>query len=125
MSKKMSKIVDKLGEINICNDWGITEDGHPFFSVHTAQPRSCLPALVRVYVKGRKFKDTPWYDNGGKSFSYSSKEGRDNAIKEALVFVEKLFPGMKMVKSPFGRLSWVSEEDLKQKLVQADEKRED
>jgi len=122
----MSKTTDKLNLIKIYNDYDITDAGHPFVSIRIPSSREVTPKSVRVFVKGKSFKNSAWYEDGGKCFSYQGgKEGRDDSIKKAMDLIERLFPGMKMVKSPFGRFAWVPEEDLKKKLETKEENHEE
>ena len=118
----MSKTADKLRTIRIYNEHGIVEDGHPYLAIHSRQSRSVLPACVFLHIKGRTLKGGAWYENGGKMFSYGGINDKPEAIEKAFAFVEKMFPGLKMVKSPFGGgLAWVPEIDLKDKLEKAEE----
>jgi hypothetical protein len=110
----MKKVVaDKLRSKNILNEWDLMKNGHPYVTIRgPSGSQDVTPHAVVLSVKGRRFKDAAWYENGARWFSYQGKEDREAATKKAFEWIEKAFPGMKMVASPFNRNSWVPEEDL-------------
>ncbi len=117
----MSKLAEKLRAGKYYNDWDLTQDGHPMIHLRTAL--KAISRKVLLSLKGRRFKDSAWYDNGSKSF-HEHPDNADN-LKDALAWIEKRFPAMKMVKSPFGgRFSYVPEEDLKAVLKGLGEEKE-
>jgi hypothetical protein len=118
----MSKLTEKLNAIKYYNDWDLTKDGHPMIHLRTAS--KAISRGILLSLKGRRFKDSAWYDNGSKSFHDHFGDHEAN-LKDALAWVEKRFPGMKMVKSPFGgRYNYIPEEDLKDVLKELEENHE-
>jgi hypothetical protein len=114
----MSKLTERLRAIKHYNEWDTTVNGHPMIHLRTAS--KAIPSTILLKLKGFSFKGAPWYDNGAKSF-HDHPDNADN-LKDALAWVEKRFPGMKMVKSPYGgRYSYIPEEDLKAVLKELEE----
>ena len=114
----MSKLTERLRAIGHYNDWDITANGHPMIHLRTAS--KAIPRNILLKLKGFSFTNSAWYDNGAKSF-HEHADNADN-LKDALAWVEKKFPGMKMVKSPFGgRFTYIPEEDLKAALKELEE----
>ncbi len=114
MNKKEMK--ERLQAKKIYNDWGITKDGHPSIYIRIPDGRDVSPRAVVLSIKGKSFRDAPWYQHGSKWFSFHDVESRKEAIKKAFAWISEHYPEMKMVTSPFGRFAWVSEEDLNEAL---------
>ena len=112
----MSKLTDKLGRIGIHNPHNLVKSEHPFVSVQS-DVGMCSCTMLRI--KNRKFKDSAWYEHGGKSFHYRSVKERSESIKNALDNCKQLFPKLKMVKGPW-RMTWVPENDLKKAIETAE-----
>ncbi len=109
------KIASKLNELKIYNDWGIAKDGHPYIFIRRPSRRDVTPDAVVLSLKGRAFKDTAWYQNGSLWFTIHIG-GKEEGLRKAFDWVEKHFPGKKMVMSPFSKSAWVFEDDLKAAL---------
>ena len=111
------KIAELLRAHKLYNDWDLTNDGHPMIHVHRPSGyRDVSGHAVVLSIKGRKFKDTPWYQNGDKWFGYLGKDGQQVELENALAWVAKRFPDLKMVKSPFYKDAWIVEADLNERL---------
>lgn len=112
----MSKLTEALNKVKIHNCYDIVSKGSPMVHVQSSSARSCLPNAIVLSIKERSFKNVAWYQHGNKWFVYTGKEERDEAYKKAFELIEKLFPGIKMVKSPFDRFGYVPEVDLNKAL---------
>ena len=114
----MSKTSEALRSIKIYNDWELTATGHPM--IHYRGAQRAIPNDLLLSIKGKAFKDAPWYNNGAKSFC-DHRERTEN-LKDALAWIEQNFPSMKMVRSPFGGFSYIPEEDLNKALAKLPKK---
>jgi len=115
----MSKIAEKLRSKGICNEYYIASNGNPIIDLHTPRDsRDVTVPAVTLSIKGKKLTgaDISWYQGGAKWFIYQGVDERKAAYQKAFDWIEKRFPGMKMVKSPFDRFAYVPEEDLKKAL---------
>ncbi len=62
-------------------------------------------------IKGKPFKDSPWYDNGALPFYDSSYRNWRAAVAAPLAKCKELFPHLEMVLSPWPNV-WVPKVDL-------------
>ena len=107
----MSKLTEALKEIKIYNEYGLTSKGNPMIYYISPDPRTCRCSGWRLSIKGYKFKDVAWYDNGDLFFLSRGKEHRNEALQEAIDKCKELFPDIEMVKGPW-RMTYVSKVDL-------------
>lgn len=113
----MSKMTEKLNKKGLHNNYNITSVGNPIVDLHTSvDSRDATVPAVTLSIKGKAFEGVSWYQHGSKWFTYMGVEQRKVAYQKAFDWIEKRFPGMKMVKSPFDRFAYVPEEDLKRAL---------
>ncbi len=113
---KKKEMAEKLRAKKLFNEWGITKDGHPSLYIRIPDRRDVAPRAVVLFIKGRRFKDTAWYQDGSKWFAFHGVESRKEALKEAFAWIAERYPKMKMVTSPFNRNAWIPEEDLNEAL---------
>ena len=107
--KHIKKLTNKamialLNENGYHNNHNISEKKMPYISFNAAIRGRGLnrSAYVSLNIKGMKFKNTHWMDNGALCFSYAGKD-KTEAITQALARAAKYVPdGDELVSSPFG-----------------------
>jgi len=112
----MSKLTERLRKIRIFNLCGLVEEGHPAIYYRSqVLGRGYIAAAWVLFVKGEKFKNVPWCNNGRLVFLVC-RHGRQKGLELAFAKCKELFPEIKMVKAPF-RMSYIPEEDLKEVMA--------
>jgi hypothetical protein len=111
----MSKILDKFREMKIFNEYDFLNDGDPMIYYTSQDDWSCSGWMV--YVKGKKFKDSHWNDDGGKKFIVHGRKDKYFVLKQAMCYVKKFFPDVELVKSPF-RETYVAKTTLEQRMLE-------
>lgn len=112
----MNKLTEALKKAKIYNSYDIVSKGSPMIFLHIPSTRECTPHAVVLSIRGMRFKNVGWYQDGDKWFSYLGKEERVEAYQKAFEWIKKNFPKMEMVKSPFSRFAYVPKEDLERAL---------
>jgi len=120
--KKMTqkKLRELLNGIGIHNNHNLLENGEPQIHYRSPGYRDVTTKAYMVYVKGKSFKDAPFYDYGCKSFHVWGKDDKKKKLKEAMDFIKSLFPDVELVRSPFG--GWIPKKSLDRvkELVQSE-----
>ena len=113
----MSKMTDKLKAVRVFNRWDISKPDGVMVYRCVRDARDVIPSCWIVVKAGHRIAG-PWYDNGGKSFSYTSREGGRMAEQGALKWAIATF-GVELVKSPFG--GYVEKAKLEAAIARAKE----
>ena len=106
------KFTDRLAAIGIHNPHNLTSDGMPLITYSAHYGRDPIPSAWVVTVKGRRFKNTEWYEYGSKHFTGAAKGPRSKEpMEQAFALVKRMFPTVEMVKGPWP-YTYVNKADL-------------
>jgi len=95
----VSKLTERLREIHIINPHDIVADGDPV--VDYEPQASMYGSGWSLWVKGKPFKDQPWYTHGALKFIVYGRMDKERIKQKALDKCKELFPNIEMVKSPW------------------------
>jgi hypothetical protein len=110
----MSKLTDALNARGFHNSWEFFGN-EPYVSFYAAQSRACHPATFRVHKRDKKLSDA-WYDYGAKSFSFSGRAGKKQALAEAQEWASNHFNIKEWARNPFGE--WGEIEFVRKRIVE-------